>query len=203
MSDSAVAVVSAGVPLNVISKNTSLRPRIDIRLRVTIGITGAKKGTTEQRVDRTTCVLGFERTQSLNRLNFEVISSEILNESQADKFTYVGCKPSSSGLVSVSARRLGEGCCDEPDKDFIVGAGIDGISTAFNLHNHSPPDHLLLITLLESTNYKKRHRINLIRAKPFNNATSAKHHYVNAISCLLSSSPCNQPTLHPIPSTVP
>jgi hypothetical protein len=104
MSVDAGAVVSAGVPLNVVSKNTSPRPRIDIRLRVTIGITGAKKGTIEQRVDRTTYALGFERTQSLNRLIFDVISSEILDGSQTDRFTYMGCKPGSSGLVSVSAR---------------------------------------------------------------------------------------------------
>jgi hypothetical protein len=102
MSDNAVAVVSAGFLLNVVSKNISPVPGIDIRLRVTIRITAAKKGLIEQRVERTTYALGFERTQSLNRLNFEkVISSEILDGSQTDRFTYMGCCHVSRVLCSV------------------------------------------------------------------------------------------------------
>jgi hypothetical protein len=110
MSDNAVAIVSAGVPLNVVSKSTNLRPQIDIRRRATTGIISANKGTIEQRVERATYALDLERTQSLNRLIFEVISSEILDGSQTDRFTYMVCKPSSSGLVSMSARPWGEGC---------------------------------------------------------------------------------------------
>jgi hypothetical protein len=59
VSGNAVAVVSAGFPLNVVSKYISPIPGINIRLRVTVRITSTKIGRIEQRVERTTYGFGF------------------------------------------------------------------------------------------------------------------------------------------------